>query len=245
MGITEDYVSTGNWLFRYRSIIPLLLLLPILFYIYYYPYYFFSLTNKWTIICLIISVFGELIRIITVGFVPIGTSGRNTAKQRAKSLNTTGIYSIIRHPLYLGNYFIWMGFLLLFYNLWLYIIVSLVYILYYERIMFAEERFLEKKFGEQYLKWSEGIPAFIPSFSNYKKSEINFSIKSILRREYAGVLATVIGFAYIDVLRFFIETEKLGISPLILNILIGTIGVVFLPRSLKHYTNILSEKDRS
>ena len=102
---------------------------------------------------------------------------------------------------------------------------------------------MEKKFGEQYLKWSEGIPAFIPSFSNYKKSEINFSIKSILRREYAGVLATVIGFAYIDVLRFFIKTEKLGISPLILNILIGTILVVSLLRSLKHYTNILNEKN--
>ena len=111
--------------------------------------------------------------------------------------------------------------------------------------MFAEERFLENKFGEQYLKWSESVPAFIPSFSNYKKSEINFSLKSILRREYAGVLATVIGFAYIDVLRFFIETEKLGISPLILNILIGIILVVFLLRNLKHYTNILNEKDRS
>ena len=32
------------------------------------------------------------------------TSGRNTHDQVADSLNTSGIYSIVRHPLYVGNF---------------------------------------------------------------------------------------------------------------------------------------------
>ena len=50
-----------------------------------------------------------MIRIYTVGTTPAGTSGRNRDKQIAEKLNKTGVYSIIRHPLYLGNLLIWLG----------------------------------------------------------------------------------------------------------------------------------------
>ena len=85
------------------------------------------------------------------------------------------------------------------FNAWFVIVVSLMYWLYYERIMFAEERFLERKFGQDYLDWSLKAPAFIPAFGKYKKSETAFSLKTVLRREYSGVLATVIGFVFVDV----------------------------------------------
>src|SRR5690606_18428050 len=81
------------------------------------------------------------------------------------------------------------------------IIVSLLYWLYYERIIFAEERFLERKFGDSYVNWSLKIPAFVPSFKNYEKSSISFSIKTVLRREYSGITATIIGFIFVDFLR--------------------------------------------
>ncbi|MGB8874133.1 MAG: hypothetical protein WCC75_12145, partial [Desulfobaccales bacterium] len=43
------------------------------------------------------------------GLPPRGTSGRNTQGQVAETLNTTGIYSLVRNPLYLGNFLIWLG----------------------------------------------------------------------------------------------------------------------------------------
>ena len=74
---------------------------------------------------------------------------------------------------------------------------------------------------------------------------IPFSVKSILRREYAGVLATVIGFVFVEVVRGFLKDGVLSIDPFYRNILITTILLVLLLRSLKHHTTILEEKDRS
>ncbi|NLL27934.1 MAG: DUF1295 domain-containing protein [Bacteroidales bacterium] len=42
-------------------------------------------------------------------FIPKGISGKNTEKQIADFLNTKGMYSIVRHPLYLGDFLMWLG----------------------------------------------------------------------------------------------------------------------------------------
>ena len=52
----------------------------------------------------------------------------------------------------------WIGIVFFTFNWYFVIIVSLLYFLYYERIMFAEERFLERKFGQDYLDWSSNLP---------------------------------------------------------------------------------------
>ena len=52
-----------------------------------------------------------------MGFAPRGTSGRNTLGQVAEVLNTSGMYSVVRNPLYLGNFVIWLG-LALFIKVW-------------------------------------------------------------------------------------------------------------------------------
>ena len=63
----------------------------------------YNLTEE--MIFLAVSLLGEAIRIITVGHAPRNTSGRNTTEgQVADVINTSGIYSIIRHPLYVGNF---------------------------------------------------------------------------------------------------------------------------------------------
>jgi len=77
--------------------------------------------------------------------VPKNTSGR-TNSLIAERLNTTGMYSIVRHPLYLGNFLIVFGIVLFIQVLWFGIIVLAGYWFYYERIIFAEEEFLRKRF---------------------------------------------------------------------------------------------------
>lgn len=245
MALVNSWEKQGNFLFKYRGQFPVILFVLSVPFLYFTESINESSIVYWNYTALLVSVLGFLIRFYTIGTTPKGTSGRNTKEQIADYLNSTGIYSLVRHPLYLGNYLIWIGIAIFTYNIYFIIIVSLLFWIYYERIMFAEERFLEKKFGDEYLNWSNGIAAFIPSFTNFTKTIIPLSLKSILRREYAGLLATVIGFAFIDVVRLYFTTGILNVTELMLQILLVTVVVVVVLRSLKHYTSVLDEKDRS
>jgi len=245
MALVNSWEKQGNFLFKYRGQFPVILFVLSVPFLYFTESINESSIVYWNYTALLVSVLGFLIRFYTIGTTPKGTSGRNTKEQIADYLNSTGIYSLVRHPLYLGNYLIWIGIAIFTYNIYFIIIVSLLFWIYYERIMFAEERFLEKKFGDEYLNWSNGIAAFIPSFSSFTKTIIPLSLKSILRREYAGLLATVIGFAFIDVVRLYFTTGILNVTEFMLQILLVTVVVVVVLRSLKHYTSVLDEKDRS
>jgi len=75
------------------------------------------------------------------GYAPRGTSGRHTLRQEAKRLNSSGMYSLLRHPLYLGNALMWLGISLFVHVWWVVVISMLIFWIYYERIMFAEEEF--------------------------------------------------------------------------------------------------------
>lgn len=248
MALIHSFEKSGNFLFRNRSHIPAILWLLAIPVIYFTDVAWMpaDLKTGITVFAIMVSTAGFVVRAITIGTTPAGTSGRNTREgQVAEQLNTRGIYSTIRHPLYLGNYLMWIGIVMFTFNLYFVIIVSLAYWLYYERIMFAEERFLEKKFGKAYMDWSLRAPAFIPSFKNYQKSSIPFSLKSVFRREYSGLLATVFGFVFIDNLRYFFNYRDMEITRTSNIILAITIVIVLILRTLKHHTRMLNEAGRS
>lgn len=249
MALIHSLEKNGNILFKYRGQIPVILFLMSVPAIYFTDYQFLEgnehLNCILLIICGVFSLAGQVIRAIAIGTSNKNTSGRNTKEQVAEALNTKGIYSTVRHPLYLGNYFMWIGIVMFTYNIWFILSVSLLFWLYYERIMFAEERFLERKFGESYVNWSLKIPPFWPSFKNYEKSEIPFSMKTILRREYSGVTATILGFVFVDFLRGSFSAGELVYTDMQMYVAIGALLLTVVLRSLKHYTKVLFEADRS
>ena len=247
MALVNEFEKQGNFLFRYRGQFPVLLFLLAVPFLYWTDVTSLSDHSK-EIYCysaVILSILGFCIRAFTVGTTPKGTSGRNTKEQKAFVLNTTGIYSTVRHPLYLGNYFMWIGIVVFTYNPYFIVIVSLLYWIYYERIIYAEERFLERKFGEEYVTWASGLPVFLPNLKLYKPSIIPFSLKTVLRREYSGVLATVIGFVFVEVIRHYFSVGEWFINLSFLYMLLGVSVAAFLLRTLKHHTALLSEEGRS
>jgi protein-S-isoprenylcysteine O-methyltransferase Ste14 len=249
MALIHSFEQSGNFLFRYRGQIPVLLFLTTIPVVYFTDYEWIEFEDKkrqmWLIIAAGVSLLGQIIRAIAIGTSNKHTSGRNTREQVAEVLNTQGIYSIVRHPLYLGNYLMWIGIVIYVLNPWYVCVVSLLFWLYYERIMFAEERFLEQKFGESYVSWSKQVPAFIPSFKNYKKSPIPFSFKTILRREYSGISATIIGFLFVEIVRDYKLNQGFENNKMYWITLAIALGISLVLRSLKHYTNLLHEPDRS
>lgn len=205
MALREEFEKQGNWFFRWRSYLPLLIV----------PLFIIALKTSspirqegsdsgaqyWEAFCFLLSMLGFAIRCLTVAYVPSGTSGRNTKEQIADMLNSTGIYSIVRHPLYLGNLIVIFGLLLFIRVWWFALIGAVMFWVYYERMAYAEEEFLRRKFGTPYLDWAEQTPAFLPRFGNWKRPGLSFSLRKLLKREYHGFFAIIASFSCLDLLR--------------------------------------------
>lgn len=166
----------------------------------------------WEIFCLSLSFVGLAIRCITIGYTPKGTSGRNTKRQIAEALNTTGMYSIIRHPLYLGNFITFLGIVLFIQVWWFALITVLAFLIYYERIIFAEEEFLRVRYGALFLEWAEKTPTFLPKFKNWKKPVLPFSLKNVLKREYSAFFVITISFPLLDFLEDLFAEGRLQLD---------------------------------
>lgn len=210
MALVHEFENSGNWLFRRRGWLPIFLVAAgiIMMYLGNRQAILFDLRDE--MIFLGVSIFGELIRIFTVGFAPRNTSGRNTsAGQVADELNTTGFYSLVRHPLYVGNFLMWLGPVLFLRSAWFTIVFGLIYWLYYERIMFAEEQFLRRKFGETYDRWSEKVSAFLPFTFRFVRPNLPFSILNILKREYNSIFNIFLIFFLLDGFRNYFLSERI------------------------------------
>ncbi len=243
MALIHEFERSGNWLFKRRGWLPLFIIIPALVYLCFtdnvFPYNF-----SIELIFLFVSLTGEAIRIITIGRTPKGTSGRNVKGQVAEELNTAGIYSVLRHPLYLGNYLMWLGPVLFLRSFWGVVVFSLVYWIYYERIMFAEEQFLRKKFGDQYDLWSEKVGPFIPSFRNYTKANLPFSTRNILKREYHGILNLFVIFGMLDFARNYLSGRSLVPNNLWLYSVSAVILFWIILRVIIKNTSLLNVKGR-
>src|SRR5258706_3448136 len=216
MALQEEFELQGNFLFRYRGVLPIAILaLAILAYILHItalPVNRINANNTfYTYSCLLITFLGFVIRIYTVGYSPENTSGRNTKSQIADELNTTGVYSIVRHPLYVENFFMWSVIALLTQNLWFILAFIFIYWVYYERIMFAEEQFLRKKFGNKYLEWAKQTPAFIPKFKQYKEPVRKFNTRKVLTQEKTGLLLIFLVYFLFNAIGYDIIQQKISI----------------------------------
>jgi protein-S-isoprenylcysteine O-methyltransferase Ste14 len=130
-----------------------------------------------------VAAAGALIRIITSGFAALGTSGRVKSAPEAAELNTTGPYSLVRNPLYVGRIVNYTGLAMLSGN-WLFsIAVFVLSVLIYVRISRYEAAFLKSKFGEQFDKWAASTPLLLPRLTGWVKPKYAFWWKRMIWRE--------------------------------------------------------------
>lgn len=247
MALTEQMQGQGTWLFKHRGILPL-----IIFFIgaglflenelnpenWILKEKFHQMLYEFT--CLGISFFGFFIRVYTVGYSRPNTSGRNTSQQVADELNTKGIYSMVRNPLYVGNFFMWLGIAMLTGNFWFVIAFTLFYFLYYERIIFTEEEFLKQKFGETYLNWAQKTPIIVPKFSAFVPSEYRFNWKKVLRQEKNGFAALLLIFCLFDILGELFKKDS-DINEILMLFGLFSVLIYFILKFLKYKTKILQD----
>lgn len=244
MSLRDEFEQQGNWLFRWRSFLPLVLLIPVLVHLA-------TLDDDgvrdagrktWEFVCLGVSLLGLGVRGLTVGWTPPRTSGRNTQEQIAGCLNQTGLYSLVRHPLYVGNYLMWLGIALFCADAWLILVFHLAFWLYYERIMLAEEEFLRQQFGLRFERWAAQTPAFFPRFSGWKSPGRAFSVRKVLRQEYTGLAGIVLLFSALILFQQYATLGRIEFeTPWVVIATIASVGYVVL-RTLKRRTRVLKPR---
>lgn len=193
MTLRRELKTQGDFLFKHRSYLPVgIIILGLAAYfsalLDYDPSSFWY---QWPyeVSCFLTCCLGLFIRSYAIGYSADNTSGRNTkVGQVADSINTTGLYSQLRHPLYLGNFLMWLGVAGFTRNPWFLFAFVFIFWVYYERIMYAEETFLEGEYGERYTNWAANLPAFVPKFKNWVSPNLNFSWRKIIRQEKAGIV---------------------------------------------------------
>jgi protein-S-isoprenylcysteine O-methyltransferase Ste14 len=142
----------GAVLFRYRGFLPVpFLLVPLLV-----PA---AQTARGWMLGALFIVAGELIRIAGVAAAGTVTRRRSRNVQR---LVTYGAFAWMRNPLYVGNFLIWMGFVIGSGLLWFLPVAVVLFAVEYSLIVRYEEGVLESTFGEQYNAYKRTTPRWIP-----------------------------------------------------------------------------------
>lgn len=142
----------------------------------------------------LIVLAGQIFRILVVGFAYIKRGGKD-GKVFATSLVQTGFYAHVRNPMYVGNYLIMLGFVLLYGSLWGYFVVLPFFTLVYYSIVKNEECYLRNEFGQEYEDYTAKVNRFIPDFRGIKKSldRYRYDWKKALRKEYGTISLILCG----------------------------------------------------
>jgi len=126
-----------------------------------------------------VAAVGELIRMWASGHV-----------KKNKELATDGPYAYVRHPLYVGNILILVGYSVASNMWWSFVLMAFLLWFYYPPAISYEDNKLKKIFGEQWIEWSQNIHALVPTFSSKSGSaSSNWSFKQSLMKNGEPVIA--------------------------------------------------------
>jgi protein-S-isoprenylcysteine O-methyltransferase Ste14 len=228
-------LTLGGFFFRWRSYLPLLLLPMVCVAIARFQHRWSShgADLLWEAGCMGLALLGQALRVWTVGVAAPGTSGRNTRHQKAAALNTTGPYSVVRHPLYVANIAIGLA-LAVFSHTWVGPpFVGLAAAAYYYCIARREDAYLAERFGAAFHAWALRVPRCVPNVFLYVPADRPFDWRTVVRREFYGVCLILIAPMLLDAIEDAIEEGVVALDPVwTVTALVGTVLFVVL-RALK------------
>ncbi len=139
-------------LFRYRGFLPVpFLLIPLLV-----PG---EQSRDGWVVAVFFILAGEALRLAGVSAAGSVTRRRSRAVQR---LVTYGVFAWMRNPLYVGNFLIWIGFVIGSGVLWFVPVAVILFAVEYSLIVRYEEGVLESIFGGEYVEYKKRTPRWFP-----------------------------------------------------------------------------------
>lgn len=192
----------------------------------------------WFWLSLGVALAGAIVRIVTSGFAALGTSGNTKQGAVAAELNTTGPYSLVRNPLYVGRIVNFTGIAMLS-GSWVFgALVFLLGILVYERISTYEEDFLRATFGPAHAAWAADVPALLPRTHGWVSPRYPFWFRRMFWRENKKIFWLATALLLFDLARRQFDPQALP-GDLTWYYLYGVMLLAELGvRALRHFTSV-------
>lgn len=135
-----------------------------------------------------VAAAGALVRLWASGHV-----------MKNKELATDGPYAFVRHPLYVGNILLLLGYSMASSLWWSYVLMIALLLFYYPPTIAYEDNKLRNFFGEAWSEWSRTTHALIPTLpSRSGESNSNWSFKkSLMQNGEPVIIAYLIGCMYL------------------------------------------------
>ena len=182
-----NHPAVRKGLFKGRFLFAAALLVPVAYYM--------QPRRLW--LALAVSMFGQLIQ--TWCFASLVKNSELTVR---------GPYLMCRNPMYVGRYFLILGFVLLLWNPWIVGAYTLVYWLYMTHRVGREERRLEVFLGEPYLEYCKQVNRYFPSLKPLADRRLYFFDRQMFLTNNAhwNIVATLSAYGLVYVLGRALET---------------------------------------
>lgn len=109
------------------------------------------LRREWLLAGFVVSMIGEAIQLWSFASL-----------DKNSDLAIRGPYAMVRNPMYLGRYFIVLGFLMLLGQWWILVLYTLAYWYYMDTRVEREEAHLRPIFGPRYEEYCARVRRFVP-----------------------------------------------------------------------------------
>ncbi|MCE5314270.1 MAG: isoprenylcysteine carboxylmethyltransferase family protein [Armatimonadota bacterium] len=138
-------------------------------------------TPRSFLIGLPIVVFGMMIRVWSSGYL-----------SKMERLVTAGPFAMGRNPLYIGSFFISLGYFVMCNQPVFWVLGPILFWLFHGGAIAYEEKLLEDKFGDDFREYCKSVPRII-SFPHSLAGHGEFSLEQLkLNNEYRTIVGTVI-----------------------------------------------------
>lgn len=177
-------LKLGEILFKNRDYTPIPFVIVMIIYA--------NTDRNSLLVGLLLSLFGEAIRIF--GVAHIGGVSRTKTYSTGQKLITSGLFSRVRNPLYIGNLFLSTGSVVAANVHPLFVLGFIAFFfIQYTPIVRWEEQNLRNNFGSDFDDYIARVPRWIPSITpRYKQTEkIRGDFNKAIRSEKNTLLAAV------------------------------------------------------
>ena len=182
-----NHPAIRKGLFKGRFLFAAALLVPVAYY----------MQPRWLLPGLAVSMFGQLIQ--TWCFASLVKNAELTVR---------GPYSMCRNPMYVGRYFLILGFVMLLWNPWIIGAYTVIYWLYMTHRVSREERRLCEWLGEPYVEYCKKVNRYFPSLRPLADRGLYFfDWKMFLfNNAHWNIVATLSAYGLIYVFRWALPT---------------------------------------